>query len=136
MSVIIELAGYARVSADDRGLNYGDGVFETLRIHDGKLVWWDAHWQRLVRGAAVLGIETADASAVLAACAPLLAQPGDGVLTLLLTRGGGGRGYALHDPSQPLLLISRHALDRERTEERRVGKECVSPCRSRWSPYT
>src|SRR3546814_11629029 len=24
---------------------------------------------------------------------------------------------------------------RERSEERRVGKECVSPCRSRWSPY-
>src|SRR3546814_12165141 len=24
---------------------------------------------------------------------------------------------------------------RERSEERRVGKECVSPCKSRWSPY-
>src|SRR3546814_7668349 len=23
----------------------------------------------------------------------------------------------------------------DRSEERRVGKECVSPCRSRWSPY-
>src|SRR3546814_20647065 len=27
----------------------------------------------------------------------------------------------------------RHALGR--SEERRVGKECVSTCRSRWSPY-
>src|SRR3546814_17155893 len=26
-------------------------------------------------------------------------------------------------------------LDRERSEERRVGKECVSTCRSRWSQY-
>src|SRR3546814_15052590 len=26
-------------------------------------------------------------------------------------------------------------IDRERSEERRVGKECVSTCRSRWSPY-
>src|SRR3546814_14407720 len=25
--------------------------------------------------------------------------------------------------------------DRDRSEERRVGKECVSTCRSRWSPY-
>src|SRR3546814_8582129 len=24
---------------------------------------------------------------------------------------------------------------RQRSEERRVGKECVSTCRSRWSPY-
>ena len=25
--------------------------------------------------------------------------------------------------------------DTDRSEERRVGKECVQPCRSRWSPY-
>src|SRR3546814_13720429 len=28
-----------------------------------------------------------------------------------------------------------HEILRERSEERRVGKECVSTCRSRWSPY-
>src|SRR3546814_2979811 len=28
-----------------------------------------------------------------------------------------------------------HLSKRERSEERRVGKECVSTCRSRWSPY-
>src|SRR3546814_14737093 len=32
--------------------------------------------------------------------------------------------------------FARHAaLAGERSEERRVGKECVSTCRSRWSPY-
>src|SRR3546814_1952291 len=42
----------------------------------------------------------------------------------------------------PLLLLlaglpfhSRHFGFRLRSEERRVGKECVSTCRSRWSPY-
>src|SRR3546814_3572198 len=30
---------------------------------------------------------------------------------------------------------TRTVNSRERSEERRVGKECVSPCRSRWSPY-
>ena len=35
-----------------------------------------------------------------------------------------------------LYLIRRENLDiLERSEERRVGKECVQPCRSRWSPY-
>src|SRR3546814_3148514 len=29
----------------------------------------------------------------------------------------------------------RHHHQRHRSEERRVGKECVSTCRSRWSPY-
>src|SRR3546814_3974234 len=30
---------------------------------------------------------------------------------------------------------SRKFLVKQRSEERRVGKECVSTCRSRWSPY-
>src|SRR3546814_16321769 len=33
------------------------------------------------------------------------------------------RGVIAHDGGDP------------RSEERRVGKECVSTCRSRWSPY-
>ena len=110
MSVSIALAEHAQVGADDRGLNYGDGVFETLRIHAGRTVWWDAHWQRLARGAAVLGIAVPEPEAVRAACAPLLAQPSDGVLKLLLTRGAGGRGYAPPESTQPMLLVSRHAL--------------------------
>src|SRR3546814_5883640 len=33
------------------------------------------------------------------------------------------------------MLCSAKELGLDRSEERRVGKECVSPCRSRWSPY-
>src|SRR3546814_7101564 len=40
-------------------------------------------------------------------------------------RGAGAGGSA----------SSRPSTARERSEERRVGKECVSTCRSRWSPY-
>src|SRR3546814_6837574 len=41
---------------------------------------------------------------------------------------GGIRGHA--DPCEGV------GIDRDlRSEERRVGKECVSTCRSRWSPY-
>src|SRR3546814_14941956 len=36
---------------------------------------------------------------------------------------------ALQSPVQPALMAMM------RSEERRVGKECVSSCRSRWSPY-
>src|SRR3546814_15251475 len=32
-------------------------------------------------------------------------------------------------------LERARAIARGRSEERRVGKECVSTCRSRWSPY-
>src|SRR3546814_4693490 len=36
------------------------------------------------------------------------------------------------DPLRPVYLLP---LRQHRSEERRVGKECVSTCRSRWSPY-
>src|SRR3546814_15376998 len=32
-------------------------------------------------------------------------------------------------------FVQRRGRERHRSEERRVGKECVSTCRSRWSPY-
>src|SRR3546814_4409445 len=32
-------------------------------------------------------------------------------------------------------FVPRPQFGRHRSEERRVGKECVSSCRSRWSPY-
>src|SRR3546814_9633213 len=45
-----------------------------------------------------------------------------------------GEGRFVHAPSTGKdVMVSD--LDSGRSEERRVGKECVSTCRSRWSPY-
>lgn len=40
-------AEQARISVFDHGFLYGDGVFETVRIHDGRPVWLDRHLARL-----------------------------------------------------------------------------------------
>src|SRR3546814_18559990 len=37
--------------------------------------------------------------------------------------------------AQPIVILAELAPEQARSEERRVGKECVSTCRSRWSPY-
>ena len=39
----------ARISVFDHGFLYGDGVFETIRVHDGRPVWLDRHLARLTR---------------------------------------------------------------------------------------
>src|SRR3546814_13484017 len=44
------------------------------------------------------------------------------------------RGYRAAILRSHHCLYARHAPTR-RSEERRVGKACVSTCRSRWSPY-
>src|SRR3546814_16299490 len=51
--------------------------------------------------------------------------------------GRVGVGLVLPRRSAVELGVLLHELDvRGRSEARRVGKECVSTCRSRWSPYT
>lgn len=39
-----------------RALNYGDGLFETIRVFNGRIPLFDRHWQRLLESAQVLGI--------------------------------------------------------------------------------
>ena len=83
----------AALPFSDRGLRYGDGLFETLRVAAGEPVWWDLHMARLARGCAALGIAV-PAQQALADEARALSQGEDGVLRLLVTRGDGPRGYA------------------------------------------
>ncbi|QDH70512.1 aminodeoxychorismate lyase [Marilutibacter alkalisoli] len=93
----------------DRGLAYGDGLFETMRAHRGAVPWWDAHWARLVRGAGRLRLPVPDPARTKQEAEALL-DGRDAVLKLLLTRGAGGRGYAPPESAEPMLVLSVHDL--------------------------
>lgn len=99
----------AAVPAEDRGIAYGDGLFETMRAHQGKVPWWDAHWARLQSGADRLRLALPDQAVVGREAAQLLS--GDSaVLKLLVTRGSGGRGYAPPVAAMPTWVLSKHPL--------------------------
>jgi 4-amino-4-deoxychorismate lyase len=93
---------------DDRGLAYGDGVFETLLVHHGQPVWWHEHWERLHRGARTLGLSMPDQDWIRTECQSLLADSQRSVLKIILTRGSGGRGYAAPENPQPTVILSSH----------------------------
>lgn len=93
---------------DDRGLAYGDGLFETLLVHQGQPVWWREHWQRLMRGVRVLGLPEPDQVLVRRECENLLVDTPRAVLKLIVTRGRGGRGYAAPDHPIPTVILSSH----------------------------
>lgn len=98
------------LAADDRGTAYGDGLFETLRVHCGQLPWWEAHWARLTRGAERLRLSLPDQALVRHEANALLEGIDTGVLKLIVTRGSGGRGYALPDTTEPAWILSTHPL--------------------------
>lgn len=117
--------GDTRVDAlapGNRGLAYGDGLFETMRAHRGTLPWWDAHWARLALGSTRLGIALPDEAFVRAQAVELLAGAAnvtgvadtaggaDAVLKLLVVRGGTARGYAPGADAPPAWQLSRHPL--------------------------
>lgn len=97
------------ISATDRGISYGDGLFETMRAHAGTVPWLDAHWARLERGAGCLAMALPDRAQVLRESAALLAGE-DAVLKLVVTRGQGGRGYPPPPDAIPTWILSRHPL--------------------------
>src|SRR3546814_8774614 len=76
-------------------------------------------------------------------CSSDLPQPYDNPVVLRESQSAMTTAAKPSDPAAPAAprseLNQRQeqiiALVRERSEERRVGKECVSTCRSRWSPY-
>ena len=87
----------AHIAVGDRGLAYGDGLFETVRFKNRYLPLWPLHWQRLVRGAGVLGLDL-DSPAIQRHLETALdwaesQQIVDGVIKLIVTRGEGGYGY-------------------------------------------
>ena len=90
----------------DRGLAYGDGVFETILVHRGSPVWWNAHVARLRRGCDVLGIASPDPAFLQTQCAGLIEDCARGVLKIILTRGVGERGYAISANAEPTLVLS------------------------------
>jgi 4-amino-4-deoxychorismate lyase len=81
------------VSVLDRGLGYGDGVFRTLVTHAGQPLWWHDHYAKLRADCAALALDCPDES-VLRDEVSAVAESGQGVVKIVLTRGTGARGYA------------------------------------------
>ena len=84
----------------DRGLAYGDGLFETIAVRDGKPMLWKEHLLRLSQGFNRLGFPPLDTELLLCELTQLSANS-DGVAKLTITRGSGPRGYA--PPKSPML---------------------------------
>ena len=82
------------VSALDRGLSYGDGLFETIRFVGDKAPLWARHMQRLLAGCERLRMPAPDPSQLWQEALQVRGDLAHAVVRITLTRGVGERGYA------------------------------------------
>lgn len=118
------------VDVADRGFQYGDGLFETFLVHLGRPVFWQAHLKRLERGCTRLGFPFPAPELLRREAEMACAGQAQGVLKLQLTRGRGGRGYALPAQVEPTRVVSLYPLPARLKEIRQQGVR-VCLCRTR-----
>jgi 4-amino-4-deoxychorismate lyase len=98
-NILINGAAQHTIEYTDRGLQYGDGLFETIALVKGRLQLWPLHMQRMREGCKKLQLPIIEDALWLQDIAQL-ATSERCVIKLMLTRGSGGRGYRFPDTAQ------------------------------------
>ncbi len=105
MPVLVNGRAGGRLDPLDRGLQYGDGLFETMAVQDGRARFIEWHLERLAEGARRLALRLPDEGELRGQIAA--AWPGGrGVVKLILTRGPGGRGYRPQATAEPTCIAA------------------------------
>jgi 4-amino-4-deoxychorismate lyase len=91
---------------DDRGLQYGDGLFETALLTGGRIRFLEEHLERLRAGCERLGIVCPDRDLLLKDLGLLTAGRGEGILKMVVTRGAGARGYRADGQAEPTRIVA------------------------------
>lgn len=98
------------INASDRGLMYGDGVFRTLLVRQGKPVLWQQHFNKLQHDCAGIGIKCPPVQLLDSELGQLIGGSADGVAKITITRGTSNRGYAPAANPQVTRILSLSPL--------------------------
>lgn len=95
----------ARISPDDRGFLFGDGVYEVVRASKGRLFRAAAHWKRLKSSLAAIGLDGPKEAECQVIAETLLErnalQSGEATIYLQVTRGVSARRHSFPRPTVP-----------------------------------
>jgi 4-amino-4-deoxychorismate lyase len=105
MILVDGIAG-ASIAADDRGLCYGDGLFETILFLRGHAPLWSRHMTRLSESCVRLLLPSPDADLLAREAARASAGLTRAVVRITLTRGAGPRGYAIAHAMQATRIVA------------------------------
>lgn len=92
----------------ERGLHYGDGLFETLLKIGGRIPFWKDHYQRLSEGCYRLQITAPTADWLNDKIIQQTQGVDTAVVKLIVTRGKGGRGLKLPERNRPSIFVFKY----------------------------
>lgn len=117
------------VSVDDRGLQYGDGLFETMGATNGRVRRFHSHMARLADGCHRLDMPTPPVDLIEADCLRALEGFGAAVVKVMLTRGPGPRGFP--PPAEPNLTRIVVSTARQVSESEAARPLTLRVCETR-----
>jgi 4-amino-4-deoxychorismate lyase len=116
----------------DRGLQYGDGIFETMRVRRRGIRFLNFHLERLERGCRSLKIRAPEPQLLRRELERIAALRPEGVVKLIVTRGSGPRGYRPSGYERATRIVTLHTLPRGAPADA-AGPVRVRTCATRLS---
>ena len=128
----------AKLSVDERGFFFGDGVYEVTRVVRGKLFEWDRHGRRLARGLRELRINAGVSIDEIRSLQERLIQEngmteGQGTIYLQITRGAAPRTHHFPPADTPATVFLSASPFNPPNETRAKGVAVVTYPDYRWS---
>ena len=125
----------AVVPIDDRGFQFGDGVYEVLRSYRGRLWAAERHFARLQRSLRELWLDDINVTEIATAAQALYTQSkiADALLYIQVTRGVKARDYAVATDARPTLVMTVRPMHTLNPGRRLRGVDVVVLPDLRWA---
>jgi D-alanine transaminase len=129
----------AKLSVDDRGFVFGDGIYEVVRVIEGRIFAWHEHEARMARGLGAVRIPfgPADVAGLEAVCNRLIAdnnlRSGEATIYLQVTRGTAPRTHYFPPAGTPPTVYAAASKFTPSADMRDKGIKAITFPDFRWA---